>query len=145
MIYMETLYDAQTIANHMHCHFVQKGPSLASKLPHSNRNILESMAPRNPHKMIFDNATASEVVEKGNDLNDKMSTGSDDIPAILIKWSLYIIAPILADIFNAFVSLGTYPDILKTAKVTPLHKKGDKDLADNFRSISILSQINKIQ
>ena len=140
----EILDDAQSIANHMNCHFVQKGPSLASKLPYSNRNILQSMGPRNPHKMVFENATTNEVVEKGNALNDKMSTGSDNIPSILIKWSLFIIAPILAEIFNSFVNLGTYPDILKTAKVTPLHKKGDRDIVENYRSISILSQINKI-
>ena len=46
--------------------------------------------------------------------------------------------------FNAFVELGTYPEILKTGKVTPLHEKGDKDIVENFRSISILSQINTI-
>ena len=34
--------------------------------------------------------------------------------------------------------------MLKTAKVTPLHKKGDRDIVENFRSISILSQIYKI-
>ena len=140
----ETINDAQSIANHMNNHFVQKGAILASKLPRSNRNILQSMGPRNPHEIVFENASTSEVVDTGNALNAKMSTGSDNIPSILIKWLLQIIAPILADIFNAFVNLGTYPDILKTAKVTPLHKKGDKDIVDNFRSISILSQINKI-
>ena len=131
-------------ANHMNRHFVHKGPSLASKLPKSNRNILQSMGPRNPHKMVFENASTNEVVNTGMALNDKMSTGSDDIPSILIKWAIYIIAPILAEVFNAFVHLGTYPEILKTAKVTPLHKKGDRDIVENFRSISILSQINKI-
>ena len=140
----ETINEAQGIANYMNQHFVQKGPSLASKLPHSSRNILQSMGPRNPHKMEFENATTSEVVDTGNALNDKMSTGSDNIPSILIKWSIYIIAPILAEVFNTFVILGIYPEILKTAKVTPLHKKGSVDIVENFRSISILSQINKI-
>ena len=140
----EILNDPQSIANRMNHHFVQKGPTLASKLPHSNRNILQSMGPRNPHTMNFAKTSTTEVVDLGNALNDKMATGSDDIPSILIKWSLYILAPILADIFNVFVELGIYPEILKTAKVTPLHKKGDKDLVENFRAISILSQINKI-
>ena len=48
--------------------------------------------------------------------------------------------------FQSFCKLnqGIYPDVLKTAKVTPLHKSGDNDVADNFRSISVLSQINKV-
>ena len=40
--------------------------------------------------------------------------------------------------------MGIYPDDLKVAKVTPLHKKGDKTIDKNFRSISVLTQINKI-
>ena len=139
-----TINNAQRIADHMNHHFVQKGPDLASKLPYSNRDILQSMGPRNPHKMNFKRASITEVVEIGNALNDKMTTGSDNIPSILIKWAIYILAPILVEIFNDCVNLGTYPEILKTAKVTPLHKKGDKDVVENFRSISILTQINKI-
>ena len=42
------------------------------------------------------------------------------------------------------MKIGVYPDSLKVAKVTPLHKKGDKTVDDNFRSISVLTQINKI-
>ena len=140
----QSISDPHNIAHRMNSHFVQKGPSLASKLPNSNRNILDSMGPRNQHKMTFRETTTVEVVNIGNDLNDKMSTGSDNIPSVLLKWCLHIIAPILAEIFNAFVKLGSYPDTLKIAKVTPLHKKGDKDVIDNFRSISILTQINKI-
>ena len=47
-------------------------------------------------------------------------------------------------IFSTLVNQGIYPEILKTAKVTPLHKNGDNDIPDNFRSISVLSQINKV-
>ena len=47
-------------------------------------------------------------------------------------------------IINKFVELGVYPDCDKVAKVTPLFKKGDPSIADNYRPISVLSQINKI-
>ncbi len=40
--------------------------------------------------------------------------------------------------------LGIYPDSLKVAKVTALYKKGDVTNADNYRPISVLTQINKI-
>ena len=39
---------------------------------------------------------------------------------------------------------GVYPDILKIAKVIPLHKGGSKLELGNYRPISILSPINKI-
>ena len=94
--------------------------------------------------MIFQRILTGEIVDIAITFEEKMSTGPDNIPSILLKWIIHIIAPILADIFNQFVTRGIYPDVLKTAKVTPLHKKGDNDVADNFRSISVLTQINKI-
>ena len=39
---------------------------------------------------------------------------------------------------------GVYPDQLKTAKVIPVFKKGDKLLVSNYRPISLLSNLNKI-
>ena len=39
---------------------------------------------------------------------------------------------------------GVYPDQLKTAKVVPVFKKGDKLLVSNYRPISLLSNLNKI-
>ena len=140
----ESIHDATAIANHMNKHFVEKGPRLASLLPPSNRDVLQSLGPRNPHKMKFRRIATYDIIEIAKVFEEKMSTGPDNIPAILLKWCIHIIAPILADIFNQFVSLGIYPEVLKTAKVTPLHKAGDNDVADNFRSISVLSQINKV-
>merc|ERR1712055_79996 len=55
----------------------------------------------------------------------------------------YISEP-LANIFNASINTGTYPDLLKIARVTPVYKKGSKSDPSNYRPISVLSQVNKI-
>ena len=39
---------------------------------------------------------------------------------------------------------GVFPNILKIANVIHIHKKGDKLDCNNYRPISILSNINKI-
>ena len=41
-------------------------------------------------------------------------------------------------------STGTYPDLLKIAKTIPIYKKGSKLSTSNYRSISLLSNLNKI-
>ena len=61
----ETIHDATAIANHMNTHFVEKGPRLASQLPPSTRDILESCGPRNPHKMEFNRIGTCEVIDIG--------------------------------------------------------------------------------
>ena len=46
--------------------------------------------------------------------------------------------------FNVCLSEGTYPDLLKIAKVVPIFKKGECNKMTNYRPISLLSQFNKI-
>ena len=50
----------------------------------------------------------------------------------------------LADIFNLSFKTGAFPDSLKFVKVIPIHKKNSKLIVSNYRSISILSNLDKI-
>ena len=54
-----------------------------------------------------------------------------------------IVVP-LACICNLSFQLGCFPDKMKTAKVIPLFKAGDKKLYTNYRPLSLLSQFSKI-
>ena len=47
-------------------------------------------------------------------------------------------------VFNKCLDCGNYPDILKIAKVVPVHKNGTRHCVSNYRPISILSPINKL-
>ena len=50
----------------------------------------------------------------------------------------------LADLFNLSFTTGTFPNLLKTAKVIPIHKKYSKSNFTNYRPISLLSNLDKI-
>jgi hypothetical protein len=76
------------------------------------------MGYRNPYSMTFKDTTVSEVVSIGNKFDINKAFGVDNIPAILIKWAIHIIAPFLCKFFNLFMKIGVYPDTLKIAKVT---------------------------
>ena len=47
-------------------------------------------------------------------------------------------------IFTNILSTSTYPDMWKIANVTPIYKKGDKQLIKNYRPISLLPIYGKI-
>ena len=47
-------------------------------------------------------------------------------------------------IINKSILSGTFPDKLCSAKVIPIHKKGNNTNIDNYRPISILAGIPKI-
>ena len=62
----------------------------------------------------------------------------------LIKQLNTELSPILCSLFNKSFNEGVFPDCFKIAKVIPLHKKGNTNILDNFRPISLLPQFSKI-
>ena len=55
-------------------------------------------------------------------LNLNKAPGYDDIPTRHIKAAAHSLSPFLSSIFNSCLQSGQYPDELKIARVTPLHK-----------------------
>ena len=85
-----------------------------------------------------------EVVNYIRAMNPSKSTGRNEIPAKYIKMSASVIAPVLTNIFNACISTRYFPKVLKTAKVVPIFKKGERELCSNYRPIPILNPFAKL-
>ena len=77
-------------------------------------------------------------------LRKSKSPGPDNIGPGLIKEVIESIVDPLLYIFNLSMLDGIVPDKLKTAKVIPIFKKGDRSLACNYRPISLLSVFDKL-
>lgn len=99
---------------------------------------------RNIHSFFCSEVTANEVELHINELKNTKSTGYDDLTTQIIKLSAHVISHPLSYIFNLSFSEGVFPDLLKMAKVIPLHKSGKLDVITNYRPISLLSNVSKI-
>jgi len=86
--------------------------------------------------------TSDKLKDTLKKLNNKKSTGFDLIPQFLLKHTSPALH-ILHNLINDFAVNGM-PMELKNAKVSALHKKGDKFNSTNYRPISNLSNISKI-
>ena len=73
-----------------------------------------------------------------NKLNKSKATGLDRISARLIRECGNLICVPICDIFNQSISQGKLPEDLKSARVTPLFKQGDRDDVNNYRPISVI-------
>ena len=70
--------------------------------------------------------------------------GPDGITTELIKWLDNANRRLLLDLFNSWWHSRTAPSALFTARVVPIFKKGDTDVASNYRPISLLNSFYKI-
>ena len=69
---------------------------------------------------------------------------ASDIPIALVKAARNVISPILSNLYNNCMVKGEFPQIFKLSKVTPIYKKGNKELMENYRPVSTLPIFGKI-
>ena len=113
--------DPDEICRELNMHFSQIGVKMASKITSTD---LEYTALVPANSLVLHQANETEIVDEINNLNNRKSPGYIDIPIVLIKEAKYIVASFLTRAFNFCINNGKYPDILKIAKVIPLHKGG---------------------
>ena len=77
------------------------------------------------------------VIKLLKKLNPHKATGPDSIPARLLKELADCLGPVLAILYQASINTGMVPDIWKSAIVTPIFKKGDRNKPSNYRPISL--------
>ena len=141
---VDEITDPKLIANKLNLHFVEKRMKLANELPKAKQSIFKTMGLRSdieiPHVVL----KSSEVTDNINNIDENKASGYDKIPPKIIKWLCSLISPVLTIIFQNFFEIGKYPKIFKTAKVSALSKGGDRTDHDNYRPISVLTQLNQI-
>lgn len=76
-------------------------------------------------------------------MKNKKSAGADDIPAFVLRRVLHIIIKPLAFLVNLSFSSGIFPVYLKTGKVTPIYKKEDSTLLENYRPVTTPDSLSK--
>ena len=94
------------------------------------------------HNNIFLYQCSSEDVIKI--IKDFETDKASDISVKVLKRISIFIAEHLTGFINYFMHIGTFPTMLKIGKISPIHKKGDMQIFDNYRPISVLPIFGKI-
>ena len=84
-----------------------------------------------------------EVINISGSLKASHSCGVDDVDPCIAHEFISLVADPLSSIFNSSFRTGLIPCELKSAKVIPLYKSGDRDNFINYRPISILPYFSK--
>lgn len=88
--------------------------------------------------------TEKEVANAIKKLKMKKASGLDGILNEMIIYSQHAMTSLYAKMFNNILITGFYPSSWKNSYILPLHKGGDKSEVNNYRGISITSNLSKV-
>ena len=106
------------------------------------RALMTDYLPKSCQSSIFlADCTADEIAKIINDLENGKAS---DIPTHVIKKTSTVISEHLSKHYNDCMSKGEFPSQLKMGKITPIYKKENEQLIENYRPVSTLPIFGKI-
>ena len=113
--------------------------------PKEKFDIREFFADHDGHDQLRDiTITEADIIQAAKELPNETSPGPDTWPSILLKNCIHELATPLKMILESSLNSGEIPVDLLNAHIVPIHKKGNRQLAENYRPISLTSLVSKI-
>jgi hypothetical protein len=144
--------NSEIISKHFNDYFMNISSDLLKKIKQNQKetqgnNQLTMKNNYSPNKPFFDNfhsINEQEIINCVIELKNRSLSGIDGITVEILKENISFLVFPLEYMFNLFLSQSIIPDVFKLSIVTPIHKKRNSNSINNFRPISIISNIAKI-
>lgn len=134
--------NSQSIAENMNDYFCSIGQRLSDKIDQDmSKNI---KLPKNNDKTMYVHFTSVDEIKNIVNKMKPKAGGVDNISTSVIKVMIDYIALPLTCLFNECIKQAIWPDVLKMAEIVPIHKDKEKYKSENYRPISLTSNIAKI-
>ena len=122
-----------------------KDPVLKAILKYKNHpSIIAIKEKLKNSKCTFHEVGNERIIKEIKSLNKNKASQKSDIPITIIHENADIFANSLAESLKGASKTYNFPNCLKLACITPLHKKGRKSNKENYRPFSILPTLSKI-
>ena len=144
----EKIINRRVIANEFNKYFVSLATNLnkayneLGELSIDNLPSFTDYLPRTNLSSIYFSDCTPEEIQKI--ISEFQKGKSSDIPIHVVKKSSLTICPLLSMLYNQCIDTGTFPDELKIGKISPIYKKDNEELLENYRPVSTLAIFGKI-
>ena len=132
------------IAECFNSFFTNIGNSVEEKIPKTDVSFSTFLKNKPDNSLFLEPVSENEVIDMIKNLNSSKASGPSSIPTNILKIFSDSLAKPLAHIINHSFSEGVFPSALKLASICPIFKKKEKDKCENYRPISLLSNISKL-
>ena len=139
MINNELISDFKMKSNHFNSFFTSHFTPLRNngKVPESQTYITDSKL----SSLQFEDKGIIKIIRS---LDINKAQGHDDISIKVLKICDLAIITLLSMIFRNCINNSTFPDLWKKSNICPIHKKGGKQIVNNYRPVSLLSICGKV-
>ena len=132
------------IANVFNNYFASVADTAKLNIKYSHKHFSEYLKHQCNNSIFIQPTDSEEIANIISSLNINKACGPFSIPNKILILLKQDISLQLSDLFNLSFSFGSFPSLLKTAKVVPVFKQGSKLDCCNYRPISLLSDVEKI-
>ena len=143
--YKNNIYTDKTdIATSFNDFFVGIGNSVEAKIPPGAKQFTEFLGDSNENTIFLQPVDAEEVATMIASQKISKACGPNSIPSKILKTNSEFFIEPLKHIINLSFIEGSFPNLLKKAEVCPIYKNNDKTKCENYRPISLLSNLSKL-
>ena len=137
--------DPLLMAEHFNVFFYNVANHIVSKIHPVTTPLLNTEhIVDSPLNFSNDPVTTGNILEATDLIKEKSTQDFNGVSTIFLKKIIRNIATPLSHFFNRSLVTGQVPQELKTAKIIPLLKSGDRTNVDNYRPISLLNSFSKL-
>ena len=138
------IFDPKIISEKFNDFFVNIGNKVEDKIPHPKSSFMTYLKNRVGNSMFITPVDDIEVFNMLKKIDKNKSSGPNSIPTNLLQEHAAAFTLPLKLALNQSFAEGKFPDLLKIAKVCPVFKKGERNIRENYRPISLLSNLSKV-
>ena len=117
---------------------------IESKLINTTKHYTDYLTEPTTNTFILTPTNTEEIEDIIKTLNIRKSIGPNSIPTKLLKQFSKEISIPIEKLINLSFETGLFPDALKLTRIIPVFKNGDSLQCNNYRPISLTSNISKI-
>ena len=139
-----TITNPCEIANVFNICFASVADAAKQKTIYSHEIFSECLKHQCNYFIFIQTTDRKEIASIISSLNINKTSSPVSIPNKILILLNHDISKQLADLFNFYFSFNSFPSVLKTDKVVPVFKIGLKLDYCSYRSISLLSNVEKI-
>ena len=139
-----TITDPKDISEHFNNFFTSIGQDLQKNIVPTKKHFSDYLNAPNTDTFYISPTTPKEISDLIKTLKNSKTLGPNSIPTNILKEIHETISIPLSTLINKSFTTGVFPNMCKIAKVVPIFKSETRLLCNNYRPVSLLSNIGKI-